>query len=35
METISTVGYGDIHPVPTGGRVVAAILMGLGIAPSR
>jgi voltage-gated potassium channel len=32
METISTVGYGDIHPVTTGGRVVAAILMVLGIA---
>jgi voltage-gated potassium channel Kch len=32
METISTVGYGDIHPVTTGGRVVAAILMVLGFA---
>ena len=32
METISTVGYGDIHPVTAGGRVVAAILMVLGIA---
>jgi hypothetical protein len=32
METISTIGYGDIHPVTTGGRVVAAILMVLGIA---
>ena len=32
METISTVGHGDIHPVTTGGRVVAAILMVLGIA---
>jgi hypothetical protein len=35
METISTVGYGDIHPVTTGGRVVAAILIVLGIAPHR
>jgi len=32
METISTGGYGDIHPVTTGGRVVAAILIVLGIA---
>jgi voltage-gated potassium channel len=32
METISTVGYGDIHPVTAGGRVVAAVLMVLGIA---
>jgi len=31
METISTVGYGDIHPVTTGGRVVAVVLMVLGI----
>jgi voltage-gated potassium channel len=32
METISTVGYGDIHPVTAGGRIVAATLMVLGIA---
>ncbi len=32
METISTVGYGDIHPVTAGGRLVAATLMVLGIA---
>jgi voltage-gated potassium channel len=32
METISTVGYGDIHPVTAGGRIVAASLMVLGIA---
>ena len=32
METISTVGYGDIHPVTAGGRLVAASLMVLGIA---
>jgi len=32
METITTVGYGDHHPVTTGGRVVAAGLMVVGLA---
>lgn len=32
METITTVGYGDHHPVTTGGRLVAAGLMVVGLA---
>lgn len=31
MVTITTVGYGDIAPVTTGGRVVSMVLMMLGI----
>lgn len=31
MVTITTIGYGDIAPVTTGGRVVAMLLMMLGI----
>lgn len=31
MVTITTVGYGDIAPVTTGGRVVSMLLMMLGI----
>lgn len=32
METITTVGYGDHHPVTTGGRFVASLLMVTGLA---
>lgn len=32
VSTVSTVGYGDKFPVSTGGRVVAAALMFLGVA---
>jgi voltage-gated potassium channel len=31
MTTLSTVGYGDIYPTTTGGRIVAAMTMALGI----
>lgn len=31
MVTITTVGYGDISPVTTGGRVVSMVLMMIGI----
>ncbi|MCB9621997.1 MAG: two pore domain potassium channel family protein [Sandaracinus sp.] len=31
MTTLSTVGYGDLYPVTTGGRVVAVILMVVGV----
>lgn len=32
METITTVGYGDHHPVTAGGRLVATGLMVIGLA---
>lgn len=32
METVTTVGYGDHHPVTTGGRFVAGSLMVIGLA---
>jgi voltage-gated potassium channel len=31
VVTLSTVGYGDLYPITTGGRVCAAILMIVGI----
>jgi voltage-gated potassium channel Kch len=31
METISTVGYGDVYPVSNGGRVVGVMLMIVGV----
>jgi voltage-gated potassium channel len=31
METISTVGYGDVYPVNNAGRVVGVILMVIGV----
>ena len=31
MVTMSTVGYGDLYPVTTGGRVCAVMLMFVGI----
>ena len=31
MVTITTVGYGDIAPVTTGGRIISMVLMMLGI----
>jgi voltage-gated potassium channel len=31
MTTVTTVGYGDIYPVTTGGRVIAIFLMLTGI----
>lgn len=32
VTTITTVGYGDTHPVTAGGRLVASLLMVIGIA---
>ena len=32
METITTVGYGDHHPITVAGRFVAAALMVIGVA---
>jgi voltage-gated potassium channel len=32
LQTVSTVGYGDIVPESGGGRVIAAVLMLLGVA---
>jgi voltage-gated potassium channel len=32
IVTVSTVGYGDIYPVTFEGRIVAAVLMFVGIA---
>lgn len=32
MTTITTVGYGDRYPVTTEGRLIAALLMGAGVA---
>ncbi len=34
MATITTVGYGDIYPITTGGRIVGMILMLVGIGTS-
>jgi voltage-gated potassium channel len=31
MTTITTVGYGDLYPVTTGGRMIAALLMLTGV----
>lgn len=31
MTTVATVGYGDIYPITTGGRIVAILLMLTGI----
>ena len=31
IGTVSTVGYGDVVPVQTGGRIIAAIVMIVGI----
>ncbi len=31
MVTVTTVGYGDIYPITTGGRIVAIFLMLTGI----
>ncbi|MCS0601838.1 potassium channel family protein [Streptomyces sp. LP11] len=32
VSTLSTVGYGDVVPVTTGGRVIAAVMMAGGLA---
>ena len=32
MATVTTVGYGDVYPVTTGGRIIASIVMIVGIA---
>jgi voltage-gated potassium channel len=31
MCTISTVGYGDLYPVPRAGRIVASLLLAFGV----
>ena len=31
MATLTTVGYGDIYPITTGGRVLGAIIAIMGI----
>ena len=31
MVTVSSVGYGDIYPVTTGGRLTAMLLMLIGV----
>ena len=32
LTTVTTVGYGDMYPVTTEGRIIAAVLMLIGIA---
>jgi voltage-gated potassium channel len=32
VSTLTTIGYGDVHPVTTGGKFVASIIAVLGIA---
>jgi voltage-gated potassium channel len=32
MVTVTTVGYGDLYPVTPGGKIVASIMMMIGIA---
>jgi voltage-gated potassium channel len=34
MATVTTIGYGDIYPITTGGRIVAMFLMITGIGTS-
>jgi voltage-gated potassium channel len=32
VQTVSTVGYGDVTPISTGGRIVASVVMIFGMA---
>jgi voltage-gated potassium channel len=35
LATVTTIGYGDLYPVTVGGKIVASLLMIVGIAILR